>query len=216
MINLETQCPLSETVALTVTDYWNDSCSIKELTYAIERGAVGATSNPTIVLDVMKMEMPVWRPRLLQLIAENPTWTEERLAWKVIEEMAVKAARAAAACFRARTGQEGAAVDPDQPDLLPQCRQRLLAQAIYFNSLAPNMQIKIPVTHAGVHCHRRSHLRGCQHQRHRLLHCAAGDCRGRGGRARPVPRAKRPGWTAATCRRCAPSWWVAWTIGCRC
>ena len=40
--------PLHRT-ALTATDYWNDSCSIAELTYAIERGAVGATSNPTIV-----------------------------------------------------------------------------------------------------------------------------------------------------------------------
>ena len=40
--------PLHRT-ATTVTDYWNDSCSIEELVYAIERGAVGATTNPTIV-----------------------------------------------------------------------------------------------------------------------------------------------------------------------
>jgi transaldolase len=41
----------------TPTQYWNDSCSIEELTYAIERGAVGATSNPTIVLNVLKKEL---------------------------------------------------------------------------------------------------------------------------------------------------------------
>jgi transaldolase len=37
----------------TPTDFWNDSCSIEELSYAIEHGAVGATSNPTIVLAVL-------------------------------------------------------------------------------------------------------------------------------------------------------------------
>ena len=56
--------PLHETVATTPTDYWNDSCSIEELTYAIENGAVGATSNPTIVGEVLHKEMHLWRDRL--------------------------------------------------------------------------------------------------------------------------------------------------------
>lgn len=30
--------PLYETATTTATDYWNDSCSVEELTYAIERG----------------------------------------------------------------------------------------------------------------------------------------------------------------------------------
>jgi len=30
------------------------SCSVEELNYAIQRGAVGATSNPVIVLNVLK------------------------------------------------------------------------------------------------------------------------------------------------------------------
>ena len=49
--------PLHEMALTTVTDYWNDSCSVEELTYAIERGAVGATTNPTIVLEVLRKEM---------------------------------------------------------------------------------------------------------------------------------------------------------------
>jgi transaldolase len=40
---------LAEMAATTATDYWNDSCSVEELTYAVARGATGATSNPTIV-----------------------------------------------------------------------------------------------------------------------------------------------------------------------
>ena len=50
--------PLHQTAGIGATDYWNDSCSIEELTYAIANGAVGATSNPTIVLAVLKKELP--------------------------------------------------------------------------------------------------------------------------------------------------------------
>ena len=53
--------PLHEMATTTATDYWNDSCSVAELTYAIERGAVGATTNPTIVGEVLGKEMALWR-----------------------------------------------------------------------------------------------------------------------------------------------------------
>jgi transaldolase len=92
MEKTEFRSPLHQTVSTTATDYWNDSCSIEELTYAIERGAVGATSNPQIVFSVIKKEMHLWRDRINQIIRENPTWQEDRIAWKVIEEVAVKGA----------------------------------------------------------------------------------------------------------------------------
>ena len=64
--------PLHQTVSTTPTDLWNDSCSIEELTYAIDNGAVGATTNPSIVLDVLKKEMPLWKERIFQIIAAQP------------------------------------------------------------------------------------------------------------------------------------------------
>src|SRR5512143_850272 len=85
----EYKSPLHQTVMTTATDYWNDSCSVEELTYAIEHGAVGATTNPTIVLGVLKKEAHLWRDRIKHIIADNPTWTEDDVAWKLIEEMAV-------------------------------------------------------------------------------------------------------------------------------
>src|SRR5665647_319024 len=88
--------PLHQTASTTATDYWNDSCSIEELTYAIERGAVGATTNPTIVGDVLKKEMHLWRERIGQIVDENPTWTEDEITWRLIEEMAVRGAAARA------------------------------------------------------------------------------------------------------------------------
>jgi len=53
-------CPLLRTARLGPTDYWNDSCAVEELAYAIERGATGATSNPPIVLEVLGKEKAHW------------------------------------------------------------------------------------------------------------------------------------------------------------
>ena len=80
--------PLLRTARLGPTDYWNDSCAVDELAYAIERGATGATSNPSIVLEVIGKEKAHWVPRVRQLSAENPTWSEVELTWAIIEEMA--------------------------------------------------------------------------------------------------------------------------------
>ena len=48
MTVLETRSPLLRMTEEFPTDYWNDSCARDELAYAVERGAVGATSNPTM------------------------------------------------------------------------------------------------------------------------------------------------------------------------
>jgi hypothetical protein len=63
--------PLHETACTTATDFWNDSCTVAELTDAIEHGAVGATTNPSIVYEVLKRELHLWRDRILAL-AELP------------------------------------------------------------------------------------------------------------------------------------------------
>lgn len=143
------ECPLHQTVATTATDYWNDSCSVEELTYAIERGAVGATSNPTIVLNVLKKEMPWWRERIRQIIAENQTWSEVEVTWQVIEELAVKGAEQLRPVFEREKGRKGRLSIQTNPALYRNA-EAIVAQALHFHSLAPNMQIKIPATRAGI------------------------------------------------------------------
>ena len=149
MLAVEKTCPLSETTQNFPTDYWNDSCSIEELTYAIERGAVGATSNPTIVLEVLKKEMHLWRQRILEIIAENPTGTEEQITWQLIEEMAVKGAELLLPVFERQQGKKGRLSIQTNPTFYRNA-PAITVQAIHFDSLAPNMQIKVPVTRAGV------------------------------------------------------------------
>ena len=56
----------------TPTCLWNESASIRELTYSIEHGAVGTTCNLVIVLGALKQEMAVWKDRIRNLIESNP------------------------------------------------------------------------------------------------------------------------------------------------
>lgn len=141
--------PLHETVATTVTDFWNDSCAIKELTYAIEHGAVGATSNPTIVLSVVRQEMHLWRERIFEVIAENPTWSEVEVTWKIAEEVAVKGAELLLPVFERENGKKGRLSIQTNPANYGNATA-VVKQARYFNGLAPNMQIKIAATSAGI------------------------------------------------------------------
>ena len=144
----DVKSPLHETVTTTATDYWNDSCSIEELTYAIAHGAVGATSNPTIVGEVLKKEMNLWRDRITEL-ASGGTATEDELTWQLIEEMAVKGAELLLPVFEREDGRAGRLSIQTNPKFYRD-PDRITEQAIYFSSLAPNMQVKAPVTRAGV------------------------------------------------------------------
>ena len=141
--------PLHQTVSTTVTDYWNDSCSVEELTYAIGHGAVGATSNPTIVLTVIKQELHLWRDRIAEIIAQNPTWSEVEVTWKIFEEVGVRGAELLLPVFEQAGGRKGRLSIQTNPANYP-ATERIVEQACHFDRLAPNMQVKIPVTKAGV------------------------------------------------------------------
>lgn len=141
--------PLQRTVATTPTDYWNDSCSIEELTYAIEQGAVGATTNPNIVLNVLNKEMNLWREHIGEIIAQNPTWSEAEVTWKLIEEMAARGAGLLLPIWEQHEGRKGRLSIQTNP-MFYRDWEAIVVQARHFDTLAPNMQVKMPVTKAGV------------------------------------------------------------------
>jgi transaldolase len=141
--------PLLQTARIGRTDYWNDSCAVEELRYAIARGATGATCNPPIVLEVLAKERSYWAPRIVELASADPTWSEADVARAVTEEMAVRGAAELGSVYereRGRKGWQSVQVDPaDYRDA-----DRMVAQAERFASLAPNIQVKFPVTAAGL------------------------------------------------------------------
>lgn len=76
--------PLQVMARTTDTDYWNDSCSIQELSYAIPNGAVGATTNPSIVYNVLAKELHIWEDRIKEIITDNPLFDEDQVSWQLI------------------------------------------------------------------------------------------------------------------------------------
>ena len=141
--------PLYRTVHGAPTDVWNDSCSPRELEYAIGNGAVGATTNPAIVLAVLKKEFDAWKGRLRKLIDENPTATEDEIAWKLIEEVGLRGAEMLLPVFERERHLKGRLSMQTNP-LNYRNVERLVEQAVHFAGLAPNIQVKLPVTLAGV------------------------------------------------------------------
>jgi transaldolase len=141
--------PLHQMTQTTPTCLWNDSASMQELAYSIEHGAVGATCNPVIVVGVLKKEIASWKPRVLHLIQEFPTATEEVLAWQLVREISVKAASLLKPIFEEQRGKNGRLSIQTDPRLFRNS-QAIVKQAIEFDALAPNMIVKIPVTRAGI------------------------------------------------------------------
>ena len=159
MVSTTYKSPLHQTVSTTATDLWNDSCSIAELTYAIEHGAVGATTNPVIVYSVLKQEIHLWRDRILQIIAENPTWSEIDVTWQVFKEVAAKGAELLLPVFERENGSKGRLSIQTDPALYRN-PAAMADQAEVFSKLAPNMQVKLPVTSAGIQAIEEATYRG--------------------------------------------------------
>ena len=149
MLETSYKSPLHQTVSTTVTDFWNDSCSVGELTYAIEHGAVGATSNPTIVEQVLRQERHLWEDRIHSLIADNPSWTDEDVMWEVFEEIAVKGAELLLPVFEREGGKKGRLSIQTNPANYRNV-EKMVEQAVRYHGLAPNMQVKLPATSQGI------------------------------------------------------------------
>lgn len=140
---------LQEMVETTDTDYWNDSCAVSELEYAIPKGAVGATTNPVIVFNVLKKEYDLWEDRILEIIKENPQADEDEISWQLIEEMAVKGAELLYPVFKRENELKGR-ISIQTNAKYYRNAARMTEQAVKFDKLAPNMQVKMPATKAGI------------------------------------------------------------------
>jgi transaldolase len=141
--------PLHKMTQTTPTCLWNDSASVEELTYAIENGAVGATCNPVIVLNVLEKEMYLWKDRIYQLIKEMPKATEDEIGWRLVEEVSAKGAELLKPIFDKHKGKNGRLSVQTDPRFYRNT-DAIVRHAVHLSKIAPNIIVKIPVTKAGV------------------------------------------------------------------
>jgi transaldolase len=143
------QGPLHEMTQTTPTSLWTDSAGLEELQTSIAYGAVGATCNPVIALQVLKKEIAVWKPRLQELLTAMPTASEDQLGWRLVEEMSIRGAGLLRHVFERDRGRNGRLSIQTDPRFFRNTAA-IVDQAVHFSQLAPNMIVKIPVTSAGL------------------------------------------------------------------
>lgn len=141
------------------TQFWVDSCAKADLEYGIGIGAVGATTNPVIVYQVLQKELPQWEDTIRSLFAENPTATEDDVAWKLIEMMGLRGCEMLRPAYEASNGQCGK-ISMQTNIKYYRDWEKMADQAAYFNSLAPNIQVKMPISEAGLKAFEEATYRG--------------------------------------------------------
>ena len=131
------------------TELWNDSCSCKELSYAIENGGSGATTNPVIVFNVLKNELPEWEDTIKKLVEDNPSFTEDDLAWATIKALGKKASTLLLDQFKDTNGQKGR-ISFQTNAKYYQNKDLMVEQALDLASTVENSQVKVPASKAGI------------------------------------------------------------------
>jgi len=150
---------LHQMTQTTATCLWNDSAAIDELTRSIADGCVGATCNPVIALAVVKADLAYWKPRIRALLDELPAASESQIAWRVVEELSIRAAALLEPAFHHDRGRNGRLSIQTDPHLFRDAAA-LVAQAVHFDQLAANMIVKIPATRAGIAAMEEATYRG--------------------------------------------------------
>jgi transaldolase len=97
----------------------------------------------------LRREIGAWRPRIVSLIEANPFANEDEIAWKIIEEMTVNASKLLLPVFTKSNGRHGRLSIQTNAKYYRSAKD-IVKQAVYFDSLYPNNNIKLPVTKAGV------------------------------------------------------------------
>ena len=129
----------------TKTVLWNDSADPKELRDALTWGIVGATCNPVIALSALKADKENWVGRIKDYAKSNPSATEDKIGWAMVEELSINAAKILEPEFEIYNGRNGRLSIQTDPRNFRNAAA-LTKLAVDFSKLAKNIIVKIPVT----------------------------------------------------------------------
>ena len=131
----------------TKTVWWHDSAEPGELQLGIQRGAVGATTNPFLSYLALSMNKEAWANEINGVLSEQ--LDPETKAEKLMGIAITHAAKQLESEYEKSAGQMGyvcAQVNParagDREIMFPMARR--------FNRWAPNIAVKLPATAAGL------------------------------------------------------------------
>ena len=143
----------------TPTRLWNDSATPAELSAAIGWGAVGATCNPVIALAALRSDLPRWRRGSASTPPSTPPPRSPRSAGRWSRSSRWRPPRCCADAFAEHRGRNGRLSVQTDPRLYRDS-DALVAQALEFDALAPNVIVKIPATEHGIRAMEEATYRG--------------------------------------------------------
>lgn len=141
--------PLHEMSMTTPTKFWNDNCSLSDLKFAMEHGAIGATTNPVIVGQVLKVELAKYTPVVKKLLEENPNATEDDITWLLNRQMVCDGADMLLPVFEKYQGKAGY-ISIQTNTKYYRDAKKMEEQAVEFSKLRKNVMVKMPATAAGI------------------------------------------------------------------
>jgi transaldolase len=127
--------------------WWNDSGDPKELTFALEHGATGVTTNPVLSNIALRANRDYWATQLQEMLSQNlPPEQQAEALTRIVVTHAVAQYRTVYDNTNRREGYVCAQVNP----ALAGDRDAMFAMARRFHAFAPNIAVKLPVTAAGL------------------------------------------------------------------
>ena len=131
----------------TRTQWWHDSAEAAELTRALERGAVGVTTNPYLVNVALAADRQLWAPAIEAVLAGGPPPAQKAEA---LTQIAVtRAAEMLMPQFEDSQGRSGFVCGQVNPEFAGD-RDCMRPMARRYHAWAPNIAVKLPATSAGL------------------------------------------------------------------
>ena len=134
-------------VSTTNTTWWNDSGSPEELSFALEHGATGVTTNPVLSNVALRANREYWAAQLQDVLAQK--LPPEQQAEALTRIVVTHAASQYAFIYENTAKREGYVCAQVNPALAGD-REAMFAMAQRFHAFAPNIAVKLPVTAAGL------------------------------------------------------------------
>ncbi|MHC4516991.1 MAG: transaldolase family protein [Planctomycetota bacterium] len=131
----------------TPTAWWHDSAEPQELTLGIERGAVGATTNPFLANLALSRNRQAWAEAIDAVLAQNLEPAEKAEA--LMRIAITHGARLLLPRYEKTDGRMGYICGQVNPARAGD-RETMLAMARRYHTWAPNIAVKLPATAAGL------------------------------------------------------------------
>jgi transaldolase len=131
----------------TRTVWWHDSADPVELQRALDRGAVGVTTNPFLASVALARNRGAWAADVESVLAKN--LDAESKAAELLRGIVLRAAAMVQQYFERSGGKQGYVCAQVNPSRVGD-REAMLAMARRFHEWAPNVAIKLPAVSAGL------------------------------------------------------------------